>query len=340
MSNDSTGPFEAVQAFGRLPAWTVKGPGIIGSYGRWRSESEAWECAVLLNDIYALGADGKQDAMRAVKALLRELKGLRPGLDRAHDHHGVQREKVDAAIRLGELALGVPGPDLGEPEAHCERCGGRNAKCWHSPSPFWNAVMRDQDTGIDIHDIVCPTCFVELAEAKGIVANWCLRPHDIPYPKDPKGRAWNDVDCLWMGPLGVPGAELLVNSSAVENDKAPEDAASPRCISGPHAGSAEQIRQQYEGGIQEGDTVMEAKPIDAPEHFMAVADGHRIRIPVRDNNMLGEVILCDHITELPVARKMLERLQAAIRTVEKGIPAPPPPPPGRIIHEGKVPPQP
>lgn len=244
MSNDSTGPFEAVQEFGLLPAWTVKGPGIIGSYGRWRSESDAWECAVLLNDIYALGADGKDDAMRAVKALLRELKGLRPGLDRAHDHHGVQREKVDAAIRLGELAL------------------------------------------------------------------------------------------------GVPGAEPPVGLSAVSPGKAPEDAASPRCISGPHAESAEQIRQQYERGIQEGDTVMEAKPIDAPEHFMAVADGHRIRIPVRDNNMLGEVILCDHITELPVAKKMLERLQAAIRTVEKGIAAPPPPPPGRIIHEGKVPPQP
>lgn len=46
---------------------------------------------------------------RAVEALLRELTGLRPGLDRAHFHHGVQREKVDDAIRIGRRALELGG---------------------------------------------------------------------------------------------------------------------------------------------------------------------------------------------------------------------------------------
>lgn len=97
--------------------------------------------------------------------------------------------------------------------------------------------------------------------------------------------------------------------------------------------------KQFERGIQEGDTVLVGKPIDAPEHFMAQAHGHRICIPVRDFNEFGELTFCDHMTELPVARKILERLQAAIRTVEdqSAVPPPPAPTPGRIIHEGKAP---
>ena len=49
---------------------------------------------------------------KAIKALLRELKGLRPGLDQPHPHKGVMREKVDNAIRLGEIAIEDTTPQL------------------------------------------------------------------------------------------------------------------------------------------------------------------------------------------------------------------------------------
>lgn len=60
MSTESTVPFEAVQVFGILRTWSVKGPGIVGTYGRWHSESDAWEFAVMLNEAYARGAASKE----------------------------------------------------------------------------------------------------------------------------------------------------------------------------------------------------------------------------------------------------------------------------------------
>ena len=54
------------------------------------------------------------------------------------------------------------------PEDYCHRCGLQNA-CWYAPSPLWNAVMGDSGQGI-----VCMLCFVEIAEAKGIVKAWRL----------------------------------------------------------------------------------------------------------------------------------------------------------------------
>ena len=56
----------------------------------------------------------------------------------------------------------------GHPEAQCQRCDGPNVWSWFAPSPLWNAVMRDPETGDDAYGIVCPVCFAELAALKGI----------------------------------------------------------------------------------------------------------------------------------------------------------------------------
>lgn len=49
------------------------------------------------------------------------------------------------------------------PENKCEKCGGRNIT-WHADSDVWNEVARKDGWGI-----LCPICFVKLAEKKGII---------------------------------------------------------------------------------------------------------------------------------------------------------------------------
>lgn len=49
-------------------------------------------------------------------------------------------------------------------ESGCERCG-RSNPVWFGPSPLWNQVMRAFEGK---WNVVCPICFAELAEAKGI----------------------------------------------------------------------------------------------------------------------------------------------------------------------------
>ncbi|MDP9219991.1 MAG: hypothetical protein M3P23_05560 [Actinomycetota bacterium] len=56
------------------------------------------------------------------------------------------------------------------PEATCRRCGGGNVT-WYAPSPFWNAVMRDEEPRTrpePYNGIVCPTCFCLLAVERGL----------------------------------------------------------------------------------------------------------------------------------------------------------------------------
>jgi len=54
------------------------------------------------------------------------------------------------------------------PEHYCHKCNGRNI-IWNVDNKLWNAVMGNHS------DILCPICFIELAEAKGIKpAAWRL----------------------------------------------------------------------------------------------------------------------------------------------------------------------
>lgn len=49
------------------------------------------------------------------------------------------------------------------PESHCQKCGGPNI-VWFAANDLWNRVVGEEEEC----SIVCPICFVEMAEAKGI----------------------------------------------------------------------------------------------------------------------------------------------------------------------------
>lgn len=89
------------------------------------------------------------------------------------------------------------------PESLCGRCGGPNS-VWAAPSPLWNAVMRGGDIngGPEPHGgIVCPTCFMILAEEAGVADTWVLRAtnvHTELQTVTPSGRIWNDAKMLWI----------------------------------------------------------------------------------------------------------------------------------------------
>lgn len=64
----------------------------------------------------------------------------------------------------------------GHPEDYCHLCGGRNLRAWYVGNELWNKVVGEEIT------ILCPICFVEIAEKKGITPTaWCLsREGDAP----------------------------------------------------------------------------------------------------------------------------------------------------------------
>mgnify|MGYP001595234074 FL=1 len=87
------------------------------------------------------------------------------------------------------------------PEDYCHRCGGPNIT-WSAPSPLWNQVMRGGDiNGVDkFNGIVCPICFVQLAEDAGVAELWQLTARRVHVPLQtitPTGRVWNEATWLW-----------------------------------------------------------------------------------------------------------------------------------------------
>ncbi len=65
-------------------------------------------------------------------------------------------------------------PREAHPEDRCKRCGGKNIT-WFAPNSLWNRAVRAHNEP----EIVCPICFVELAEAAGIKpASWQVTPED------------------------------------------------------------------------------------------------------------------------------------------------------------------
>lgn len=58
------------------------------------------------------------------------------------------------------------------PEAFCERCHRPNVT-WFAPSDLWNKAVR----AVGAEEILCPVCFVQLAEAAGIKPTaWVVSP--------------------------------------------------------------------------------------------------------------------------------------------------------------------
>jgi hypothetical protein len=83
------------------------------------------------------------------------------------------------------------------PEARCRRCHIPNTNDWSAPSPLWNEVMRGGDiNGVELFSgIVCPTCFMILAQEAGIASSWRLYAEDVHRPLQtvtPSGRVWNE----------------------------------------------------------------------------------------------------------------------------------------------------
>lgn len=60
------------------------------------------------------------------------------------------------------------------PEDWCEICGKPNV-IWFTDSEVWNKVVRDRN----LPEILCPVCFIKLAENYGIKnTGWKLVPEN------------------------------------------------------------------------------------------------------------------------------------------------------------------
>ncbi len=99
--------------------------------------------------------------------------------------------------------------DSGRAE-NCHRCGGVNP-AWSAPSPLWNAVMRGGSiNGEPIYnDMVCATCFMLLAEERGIASLFKVAAQVVNVPLEtvtPSGRTWDDSAWLWVEPKVQAGA--------------------------------------------------------------------------------------------------------------------------------------
>lgn len=70
-----------------------------------------------------------------------------------------------------DLAAHAPAMAQAHPEDHCQRCGGPNV-IWFAPNELWNRVVGSPN------GILCPVCFIKMAEAMGISTTWRLEPED------------------------------------------------------------------------------------------------------------------------------------------------------------------
>jgi len=97
---------------------------------------------------------------------------------------------------------------MGADESTCQRCGGPN-RVWYAPSPLWNEVMRGGSiNGDEEYGIVCPTCFMVLAEERGIAGCWRLDARDVHVELEtvtPSGRRWDVEADRWSAPDGDVG---------------------------------------------------------------------------------------------------------------------------------------
>ncbi len=89
----------------------------------------------------------------------------------------------------------------GASEFICDSCGGPNPIAWHAPSPLWNRVMRVD--GTDRVGFCCPSCFIIVAQERGIDGAWHLSFDEADLDAmwtDMAGRRWNRETCLWDEP--------------------------------------------------------------------------------------------------------------------------------------------
>lgn len=115
------------------------------------------------------------------------------------------------ASRAAAVASPVEEPAAGE--EICRRCGGPNPQ-WCAPSPLWNAVMRGRsiDGPSEFGEIICPTCFMVLAEERGVARGWRVEATTVNVELEtvtPTGRVWDADRWLWSE-VEEPAADLRV----------------------------------------------------------------------------------------------------------------------------------
>lgn len=108
---------------------------------------------------------------------------------------------------LGEIcdvvddALTATPAQEGEAE-RCRKCGHGNPS-WSTPSPLWNAVIRGGSIDGEplFGDMVCASCFMEMAEQAGIASNWRVDAKKVDVPLETTtstGRVWDAEQWLWV----------------------------------------------------------------------------------------------------------------------------------------------
>ena len=96
------------------------------------------------------------------------------------------------------------------PEARCHRCGTPDSNDWSAPSPLWNEVMRGGSIngGPEPYcGVVCPTCFMVLAQRAGVASRWRLYADQVHRPLEtvtPSGRVWNEQTWLFDPAASAP----------------------------------------------------------------------------------------------------------------------------------------
>jgi hypothetical protein len=95
----------------------------------------------------------------------------------------------------------------GSGEEYCHRCYGKNI-AWSAPSPLWNEVMRGGNINgeEEYGGIVCPLCFAQIAESKGIAEMWRFDAQFVNLElitTTPEGRVWNAETWMWEEPVDV-----------------------------------------------------------------------------------------------------------------------------------------
>lgn len=130
------------------------------------------------------------------------------------------------------------------PEATCHRCG-HPFTDWSAPSPLWNEVMRGGDiNGAEPYrGIVCPPCFIRLAEAAGIATGWRLYAATVfrhLQTVTPSGRVWNPETWMFDEPAR-PTASQVITGSGEQGNPPPINAAGQNITGSTVAGGVTQI---------------------------------------------------------------------------------------------------
>lgn len=117
----------------------------------------------------------------------------------AHEPCDLQNSSAIDAERHSSKASEEAPPSAsnmrGHPEDFCERCKRPNCT-WFAPSPIWNAAHCEWD-------ILCPICFVQLAEAAGITPTaWQVAPEVLESTPPPRAEhplsSGDAIACIGM----------------------------------------------------------------------------------------------------------------------------------------------